>query len=79
MTNGALALLITGGTENWAPLRWRERFMRVCADRPVALIPEDAIDAASVRYAAAQSAYFAPGTASPQTAVADSYCAAVNR
>ena len=52
MTKGALALLITGGTENWAPGRWRERFLRVCPDRPVALIPDDAIDAASVRYAA---------------------------
>jgi glyoxylate/hydroxypyruvate reductase A len=49
---GALALLITGGTENWAPARWRERFTRVCPDRPVALIPDDAIDPASVRYAA---------------------------
>ena len=26
VTKGALALLITGGTENWAPGRWRERF-----------------------------------------------------
>ena len=43
---------ITGGTENWAPLRWRERFMRVCPERPVALIPDDAIDPARVRYAA---------------------------
>jgi glyoxylate/hydroxypyruvate reductase A len=49
---GALALLITGGTENWAPLRWRERFTRVCPDRPVALIPDDAIDPEAVRYAA---------------------------
>src|SRR3954467_11968579 len=49
---GALALLITGGTENWAPLRWRERFMRMCPERDVALIPGDAIDAAAVRYAA---------------------------
>ena len=30
VTKGALALLITGGTENWAPARWRERFLRVC-------------------------------------------------
>lgn len=52
MSKGALALLITGGTENWAPLRWRERFLRVCLDRPVALIPDDAIEPASVRYAA---------------------------
>ena len=35
-----------------APVRWRERFMRVCPERPVALIPDDAIDPASVRYAA---------------------------
>ena len=52
MTKGALALLISGGTENWAPLRWRERFMRVCPERAVALIPDDAIEPASVRYAA---------------------------
>jgi glyoxylate/hydroxypyruvate reductase A len=50
--NGALALLITGGTENWAPGRWRERFTRVCPDRTVALIPDDAIDPARVTYAA---------------------------
>src|SRR5581483_4145831 len=49
---GALALLISGGTENWAPPRWRERFRKRCADRAVALIPGDAIDPASVRYAA---------------------------
>jgi glyoxylate/hydroxypyruvate reductase len=52
MGKGALALLITGGTENWAPLRWRERFVRVCPERAVALIPDDAIDPVSVRYAA---------------------------
>lgn len=49
---GALALLITGGTENWAPGRWRERFTRVCPERAVALIDADAIDPALVRYAA---------------------------
>ena len=52
MTKGALALLITGGTENWAPQRWRERFKRVCPDRVVALIPDDAIEPDQVRYAA---------------------------
>src|SRR5947209_602014 len=52
MSEGALALLITGGTENWAPLRWRERFLRVCPGRPVALIPDDPIERARVRYAA---------------------------
>ena len=52
MRKGALALLISGGTENWAPLRWRERFLRVCSDRKVVLIPDDAIDLALVTYAA---------------------------
>lgn len=52
MTEGALALLISGGTENWAPSRWRERFVRRCPDRAVALLPGDAIDPFSVRYAA---------------------------
>jgi glyoxylate/hydroxypyruvate reductase A len=52
VTKGALALLISGGTENWAPARWRERFGRVCPDRAVALIPDDPIDPAFVRYAA---------------------------
>jgi len=49
---GALALLITGGTENWAPGRWRERFTRVCPERTVALIPDDVIDPPLVKYAA---------------------------
>jgi glyoxylate/hydroxypyruvate reductase A len=49
---GALALLITGGTENWAPRRWRERFTRVCPDRTVALVPDDTIDPSLVKYAA---------------------------
>ncbi len=52
MTKGALALLITGGTENWAPHRWRERFLRVCPDRAVALIPDDPIDPPLVTFAA---------------------------
>jgi glyoxylate/hydroxypyruvate reductase len=52
MTKGALALLITGGTENWSPPRWRERFAAVCPDRPVALVPKDAVDPAAVHYAA---------------------------
>jgi glyoxylate/hydroxypyruvate reductase len=50
--SGALALLITGGTENWAPGRWRERFKRVCPDRVVALIPDDVVDPPLVKYAA---------------------------
>jgi glyoxylate/hydroxypyruvate reductase len=52
VSKGALALLITGGTENWAPARWRVRFTRGCPDRTVALVPDDAVDPAQVRYAA---------------------------
>jgi glyoxylate/hydroxypyruvate reductase A len=52
MTKGALALLITGGTENWSPARWRERFGAVCPDRAVALLPHDKVDPAAVHYAA---------------------------
>jgi glyoxylate/hydroxypyruvate reductase A len=52
MTKGALALLITGGTENWAASRWRERFLRVCPERKVGLVPDDAIDPPLVEYAA---------------------------
>lgn len=52
MTKGALALLIHGGTENWSPPRWRQRFVRACADRPIALVPDDPVDPAAVHYAA---------------------------
>src|ERR1700674_2437529 len=52
MTKGALALLIPGGTQNGTPARWRERFIRVCSDRPVALLPDDPVAPAAVRYAA---------------------------
>jgi glyoxylate/hydroxypyruvate reductase len=52
MTKGALALLVTGGTENWSPPRWRERFTAVCPDRPVALLPHDPVEPDAVRYAA---------------------------
>src|SRR5436305_1314371 len=52
MSKAALALLIHGGTENWSPPRWRERFLGVCRDRRVALLPGDAIDPNEVRYAA---------------------------
>ena len=52
MSKGALALLIHGGTENWSPQRWRERFLSVCSDRRVALLPDDPIDPDQVHYAA---------------------------
>jgi glyoxylate/hydroxypyruvate reductase A len=52
MSKGALALLIHGGTENWSPPRWRQRFLKACADRPVSLLPDDKIDPEEVHYAA---------------------------
>jgi glyoxylate/hydroxypyruvate reductase len=52
MNKGALALLIHGGTENWSPQRWKNRFDEVCAGRRV-LQPADAgFDPAEVHYAA---------------------------
>ena len=52
MKKAALALLIHGGTENWAPARWKRRFDEVCGDRPVWLLPEGKGDPADVHYAA---------------------------
>ena len=52
MKKAALALLIHGGTENWAPARWKRRFDEVCGDRPVWLLPEGQGDPADVHYAA---------------------------
>jgi glyoxylate/hydroxypyruvate reductase len=52
MAKGALALLIHGGTENWSPQRWKQRFDEVCPDRPVVLLPDAAFDAAAIHYAA---------------------------
>jgi glyoxylate/hydroxypyruvate reductase A len=52
MPKAILALLIHGGTENWSPARWKARFDAVCADRPVHLLPDSALDPGAVRYAA---------------------------
>jgi glyoxylate/hydroxypyruvate reductase A len=49
---GALALLVHGGTENWSPQRWKTRFDDVCRDRPVVLLPDTSVDPARVHYAA---------------------------
>ena len=51
MSGGAHTLLIAADTLT-PPLVWRERFLRCCRDRTVTLLPDDAIDPASVRYAA---------------------------
>jgi glyoxylate/hydroxypyruvate reductase A len=52
MRHGALVLAISGGTENWSPARWKERFAAACRERPVILLPDDAVAPAEVRYAA---------------------------
>ena len=52
MSDGTLALLIHGGTDNWSPERWKRRFDAVCADRPVVLLPDANLDPAEVHYAA---------------------------
>ena len=39
MNKAALALLVHGGTENWSPERWKNRFNEVCKDRRVLLLP----------------------------------------
>jgi glyoxylate/hydroxypyruvate reductase A len=51
MTNGALAIMVHGGTENWSPRRWKNRFDAVCGDRRVVL-PDASFDPAEVHYAA---------------------------
>ncbi len=52
MNKGALALLVHGGTENWSPQRWKNRFDEVCAGRRVLQLPDAAFDPAEVHYAA---------------------------
>jgi glyoxylate/hydroxypyruvate reductase len=52
MNKGALALLVHGGTENWSPARWKNRFDDVCRDRPVLLSPDATFDSADIHYAA---------------------------
>ena len=53
MDKGMLALLIHGGTENWSPARWMQRFNAVCGDRRVWLVAEGGSnDPADVHYAA---------------------------
>jgi glyoxylate/hydroxypyruvate reductase A len=52
MTKGALALLVHGGTENWSPQRWKNRFDEVCEGRPVLPLADAKSDPAAVHYAA---------------------------
>ena len=52
MKQGALALLVHGGTENWSPERWKARFDEVCPDRQVWRLSDAGFDPAEVHYAA---------------------------
>jgi glyoxylate/hydroxypyruvate reductase A len=52
MNLGALALLVHGGTENWSPQRWKNRFDDCCPDRRVLLLPNASFDPAEIHYAA---------------------------
>jgi glyoxylate/hydroxypyruvate reductase A len=52
MKEGALALLVHGGTENWSSSRWKARFDEVCRNRRVLLVPDASFDPAEVHYAA---------------------------
>jgi glyoxylate/hydroxypyruvate reductase A len=52
MSKGALALFISGGTDNWAPDRWKLRFNQKLKDRDIALLPGDRADPDLVHYAA---------------------------
>lgn len=52
MSNGALALLISEGTDNWAPDRWKLRFNQKLNGRDIALLSVDRIDPDLVQYAA---------------------------
>jgi glyoxylate/hydroxypyruvate reductase A len=52
MNKGTLALLIHGGTENWSPERWKQRFDKVCGDRRVWLLPNGDCNLAEIHYAA---------------------------
>jgi glyoxylate/hydroxypyruvate reductase A len=52
MSKATLAVLINGGTDNWSPQRWKERFTAVCKDRPVVLSPGDTYRGEDVGFAA---------------------------
>jgi len=52
MNNGALALIVKGGSANWSPERWKSRFDDVCRGRRVVLLPDAPFDPADIHYAA---------------------------
>lgn len=52
MPKSALAVIIRSGTDNWAPERWRDRFLKACPGRQIVVVPGDDHDPAAVHYAA---------------------------
>jgi glyoxylate/hydroxypyruvate reductase A len=52
MNKGALALMVRGGSANWSPERWHQRFNDVCGDRPVVRLPNAGFDRSDIHYAA---------------------------
>jgi glyoxylate/hydroxypyruvate reductase len=52
MNKGALALLIHGGSANWSPGPWKDRFTAVCRDRRVLPWPDAGLDPGEIHYAA---------------------------
>jgi glyoxylate/hydroxypyruvate reductase A len=52
MDQGALALIVHGGTENWSAERWKSRFEAVCSNRRVVQWPDPGFDPAHIHYAA---------------------------
>jgi glyoxylate/hydroxypyruvate reductase A len=48
-----LLVVVQGGSDNWSPARWRDRFAARLPGRRVALWPADELDPAEVRYVAA--------------------------
>src|SRR5258708_1803809 len=52
MNTGVLALLIHGGTRKQSPDRLKQRFVEVCRDGRVVMLPDAAADPAEIHYAA---------------------------
>jgi glyoxylate/hydroxypyruvate reductase A len=48
-----LLVAVQGGSDNWSPERWRDRFAARLTGRRVALWPDEVVDPAEVRYVAA--------------------------
>src|SRR6202795_1335301 len=53
MNKGALALIVKGGSANWAPERWKSRFDDVCRGRRAVLLTDEPCDPADTHDAPA--------------------------